>query len=62
VVLFALCASAAGVLRRPRRCALPPEGGGIQIRPSILLRKKIGDSVSLSNYFPSIRSPATSTR
>jgi hypothetical protein len=56
VVLFALCASGrAGVLPDDRADALYHryEGGGIQIQgPSILLRKKIGDSVSLSyNYY-----------
>jgi hypothetical protein len=56
MVLFALCASGrAGVLPDDRADALYHryEGGGIQIQgPSILLRKKIGDSVSLSyNYY-----------
>ena len=56
VALGALCAtSRAGVLPDDRADALfhRYEGGGIQIQgPSILLRKKLGDSVSLSyNYY-----------
>ena len=56
LLLFALCASGqAGVLPDDRADALYHryQGGGIQVQgPSILLRKKIGDSVSLSyNYY-----------
>ncbi len=56
VVLLALCASGrAGVLPDDRADALYHryEGGGIQIQgPSILLRKKVGDSLSFSyNYY-----------
>jgi len=56
LVLFALCASGrAGVLPDDRADALYHryDGGGILIQgPSILLRKKLGDSVSLSyNYY-----------
>jgi len=56
VVLCALCAGGrAGVLPDDRADALyhSYEGGGIRIQgPSILLRKKIGESVSLSyNYY-----------
>jgi hypothetical protein len=56
VALCALCATGrAGVLPDDRADALYHryEGGGIQIQgPSILLRKKLGDSVSLSyNYY-----------